>query len=802
MTLNEKRGADERIIRKWWTIFHHENRIEEIRMIANRGVFSGYYCDLEKLLSDVRKNSKENAGAFYFVLNRVERACFSRRQRNKMLLMGRKDNTTSDTNIEKREWVLIDLDPVRPSGVSATDGELRKAESKANEIRKYLQGVGFHAPVFALSGNGYHLLYRCSMEASQKTDDCIKAFLQALALKFDGQGVAVDVSVGNRARICKLYGTFAEKGADTPERPHRKAVILETPEQIEENDIELFERVAELCPAREKAGGHHTTRSNTSSFDVGGFLERHGIEHTKESIQGGERYTLECCAFNPEHKGAAVIKYDDGKIIYKCFHNSCSKYGWRDFRRLYEPETEWAANTPEEDFKGYFDGDDESGESWAAALTRDKHGNDEKTASNFVTIARYDELFKGIAYNIFTGRYEAEAESPFKALQSKGINDNSLAEISRYLETHYGLSVRAAAVDEKLLSIIPYYRTFHPVKDFIESESWDGVRRVDTLLIDYLGAKDNEFVRSVTRKWVTAAVARIYEPGCKFDYVLTLVGGQGTGKSTFLKTLAGEWFNDTFSFAVDGKQQREALKGKWVIEMAELAGLRKVEVEAAKAFISSTEDFFRAAYARMAEAWPRQCVFSATTNETLFLRSVTGDRRWWVVDVGGAGSVAEWLPKLQKNVGQIWAEALAIFKSGEKLYLSPDMERVAAEQQARHNIENGGGVIGELGEWLNIPLPVDWNTKNKEERKLYFRGYDELCPAGIELRQFVSIPEIKNEFPHPETAKATAQQISFWLLQNGWEKLQNPRKLSVYGCQRVFVRPKKNDDEDEDDEDL
>ena len=164
----------------------------------------------------------------------------------------------------------------------------------------------------------------------------------------------------------------------------------------------------------------------------------------------------------------------------------------------------------------------------------------------------------------------------------------------------------------------------------------------------------------------------------------------------------------------------------------------------------------------------------------------------------GAGSVAGWLPRLQKNVGQIWAEARAIYKAGETLYLSPDMEEFAAEQQARHNTENGGGVIGELGAWLDIPLPTDWPAKNKVERQNYFKFYDELSPAGIDRRQIVSVAEIKNEFQHPEVAKATPQQISFWILQNGWERLQTPRKLAVYGSQRIFARPRDDDENDDD----
>ena len=208
----------------------------------------------------------------------------------------------------------------------------------------------------------------------------------------------------------------------------------------------------------------------------------------------------------------------------------------------------------------------------------------------------------------------------------------------------------------KLLYPLTKERGFNPVKDFICSEEWDGKKRAETLLIDYLGAEDTELTRAITRKWLTAAVARVFNPGCKFDYVLTLQGPQGIGKSLLLTTIAGEWYNGNFSFSANSKEQREILADSWIVENGELAGMKKADVESAKAFISNVEDKYRRPYGAMVEHFPRHCVIAATTNEDYFLRSTTGDRRWWIVAVQGKGELGSWLNDLKANVGQIWAE--------------------------------------------------------------------------------------------------------------------------------------------------
>ncbi len=434
---------------------------------------------------------------------------------------------------------------------------------------------------------------------------------------------------------------------------------------------------------------------------------------------------------------------------------------------------------------------------WTNRLQITPKGKIMMTPGNLIMIAENDPSLQTISYDVFHERYVATENSPFRPRKTQYLNDASLADISRHIESHYGIRISVASMEERMLTIIQRQRAFHPIQEFINTEKWDGTPRVDKLLIDYLGAKDTRLNRAMTRKWMAAAVARIFEPGIKFDHVLTLAGPQGTGKSTLLATLAEKWFSDTFSFSMDNRQQREAIQAKWIVEAAELSGLRKAEVEAAKAFISSPEDSYRAAYAHTIETHPRQCVMAATTNEEHFLRSLTGDRRWWVVDVSGNGRVEKWLPVLKANLHQIWAEAYCIYRDGEPLYLSADLEAEAWKIQQEHNVIEGSGILGELEEWINTPLPFNWDSMSRDARHYYFiNGASPNIPCN-KVREMVCVAEVRNEFPDKNIHNNTAQQIGKYLdLLPGWERVMGDkgehqsRKLKVYGSQRVWRRIK------------
>lgn len=323
-------------IRKWYDILKNGEELVEIRCWGeNKKVFSGYFTDADTLISEIQHY--DNC-ATYFTLNTIAPACAARSQRNKMMY-GCKA-TTSDADIQQRKWVLIDFDPKRPSDTNATDEEKAKAKKAARNVYGYLRGRGFPNPVFCDSGNGWHLLYRCDLLNDESSKDLISRFLQSLALLFNDGVIDIDTSVFNASRICKCYGTYSRKGADTPERPQRLSRIYQVPPTIEIVGRALFEKIADELPKKEKP----TWQNNygMDRFDIDEFIRKHGIEVAKELPfgNGGRKLVLKECPFDSNHKApdSAIFVMPDGALGFKCFHNSCSLYRWSDLREKYEPK--------------------------------------------------------------------------------------------------------------------------------------------------------------------------------------------------------------------------------------------------------------------------------------------------------------------------------------------------------------------------------------------------------------------------------------------------------------------------------
>lgn len=267
---------------------------------------------------------------------------------------------------------------------------------------------------------------------------------------------------------------------------------------------------------------------------------------------------------------------------------------------------------------------------WMTGLEMTTTGAIKSTRHNALLILENDPHLKGkIALNEFTGRPAVRGDLPWRpASFNTHWQDRDDEALRHYLEHIYGIN-SAGKVSDALGTLL-HRRRFHPVREYLHSLTWGGVPRLDTLLIDLLGAADTPYVRAVTRKALVAAVARVMRPGCKFDYVLVLVGPQGIGKSLLLKKLGRDWFSDSLT-TVLGKEAYEQLQGAWLLELGELAATRRAEAEAIKHFITKQEDIYRVAYGRQTSVFPRQCVFFGTTNATHFLKDATGNRRFWPV---------------------------------------------------------------------------------------------------------------------------------------------------------------------------
>jgi hypothetical protein len=429
---------------------------------------------------------------------------------------------------------------------------------------------------------------------------------------------------------------------------------------------------------------------------------------------------------------------------------------------------------------------------WLKDMDADKRGNYQCTINNIVLILQNDMYLKGlIAFDEFEHRAIATRNLPWRKItyNDRFLIDRDDDNIRHYIETAYGINAGNKLVTA--MSVI-YERTrFHPIRDYLDGLEWDGEERVEHILQDYMGVMETDYTRAVMRKMLCAAVGRAFNPGIKFDYVLVLVGTkQGQKKSTLIDKLGRTWFSDSFT-TVQGKDAMEQLQGAWIIEIGELSALRKAEVETIKHFISKREDRFRVAYGHRTENFPRQCVFFASTNNKDFLKDPTGNRRFWPVDVHEIDPVKDVFRDLtEAEIGQIWAEAVNLYRGGEPLYLSPELEAAAEATQLEHTVDSG--LKGLVAEFLDKLLPENWEEINPKGRYRYINYNDELEPEGVMRRNVVCIAEIWCEMMGKEQADLGRNNTKdlHEVMRNleGWKPSKATRKFPFYGYQRAYER--------------
>jgi predicted P-loop ATPase len=428
-------------------------------------------------------------------------------------------------------------------------------------------------------------------------------------------------------------------------------------------------------------------------------------------------------------------------------------------------------------------------EDWTKGLQREKNGNLCNTLQNLTLILKNDDNLRAIVFNQQLDGMEIKGEVPWKH-PSKYWRDADDAQLISYIDTNYGsFSDRNYKI---AVTKVTDDRSYHPIREFLNAlPEWDGVQRVDTVLIDYLGAVDNKYVRAVTRKSFCGAVKRVLDPGCKFDSMIVLNGPQGIGKSTLISLLGGEWFSDSLSLNdTKDKTAAEKLQGYWILEIGELAGLRKAEVETLRSFISRQNDIYRAAFGKRATPHPRQCIFIGTTNaESGYLRDTTGNRRFWPVKTPGSGKKHSW-ELTEYDVQQIWAEVLKMVEAGEKLYLTPEEDRLAKdEQRAALESDEREGLVRE---YLDTLLTNNWDDMDLFERRNFLSGNElgEIGKRGTVQRNQVSSMEIWCECFGKERAnigRADSNAIAAILIKLGWERMPNKTRLPMYGPQYIFV---------------
>lgn len=430
-----------------------------------------------------------------------------------------------------------------------------------------------------------------------------------------------------------------------------------------------------------------------------------------------------------------------------------------------------------------------SDEDWQNGLELDKSGHVKNTLRNLTLILENDPNLKGVVFNQLLDGMEIKGEVPWNH-PSKFWRDADDAQLISYVDAHYG-TFSARNYDIAVTKVADD-RAYHPIREFIESlPEWDKVPRVDTLLVDYLGASDTAYVRAVTRKTLCAAINRVLRPGCKFDSMLVLNGPQGVGKSTLIAKLAGEWFSDSLNLGdTKDKTAAEKLQGYWILEIGELAGLKKAEVETLRSFLSRQNDIYRAAFGKRATPHLRQCVFFGTTNaESGYLRDTTGNRRFWPVKTPGNGKKQSW-NLTHEEILQIWAEALVYVRQGEKLYLSAEMDALAKDEQ-REAMESDERE-GLVREYLDTLLPERWAEMDLFERRNFLTGSDfgGLQEKGTVRRTSVSNMEIWCECFGKERAnlrRTDSNELTGILARLGWKRADNKVRIPLYGPQYVFV---------------
>lgn len=525
--------------------------------------------------------------------------------------------------------------------------------------------------------------------------------------------------------------------------------------------------------------------------------------------------------------GGAVL-YDNGKFLYShhstdpCSNRLVNSFDMVRLHRFEDLDDDAATDTPvnrlpsykamtelaasdeavarllldermdaaQEAFQPAEEPEEDEDRSWTSQLRLNAQGGVEKSMLNLRTVLENHPQLKGrIRLNLFSGRIDTVGEMPWqRPVTSPVWSDDDAAQLRIFLEPFFGKVAKQDILDA--VAATASDQAYHPVREYLQGLQWDGTARLDRLLIDYMGAEDTAYTRAVTRKSFVAAVARVMRPGCKYDTMLVLIGGQGRFKSTALAKMGGEWFSDSLRTFGD-KDAMETIQGTWINEIAEMQALNKADIDAVKMFLSKTSDYYRAAYGRYTSDRRRQCVFFGTTNSRECLTDPTGSRRFWCVDIDVIKRRKSVADDLDGERDQLWAEAVAYWRMGEPLYLSPALEKVAREIQEEHRARHPWE--GLIQDYIARDFPIDWAGRSLKERRIWLDGgakyegevgpLDRICAAQIWC-------EVLGR-NYGDMRQRDSREINALLERlPDWDNAGRQRAGAPYGQQRCFMRPK------------
>lgn len=455
--------------------------------------------------------------------------------------------------------------------------------------------------------------------------------------------------------------------------------------------------------------------------------------------------------------------------------------------RLADADTDFADIDPDAPTPAPADSD------WMADLEYDRKGTIKSTINNIAKILENDPMLKGhIFLDLLRNNISVVGGLPWdRKAASWGNRDD--ANLRGWLENTYSVSGKDKIRDALDMVITKHQR--HPIREYFKGLAWDGVPRLERLIIDYAGAEDSRLNRAITRIHFAAAVARVMEPGCKYDYCLILAGPQGAGKSTLISIMGGDYYKDGLT-SMEGKEGAEQVRAAHLIEIGELDGMKRSEISAVKQFITARSDEYRPAYAVHKEVFPRQCVFFGTTNEQYFLKDETGNRRFPIIPIVPElrKHGAQWFDELIANRDQLWAEAVEYWRQGEKLYLPGDLEAEARQRQSEYTDNDTDELQGVLTSYLDMRLPADWDTYDLKRRRAYINNPDPLDADGVSVRDRVCAAEfICERMGRDQTDKEyryLARKVCRLLDAMGWERMTSTKHAqTLYGIQKGFRRP-------------
>lgn len=716
------------IIKATLDLLHSPGDVFEVRVPKTRtGTISGYFNDTATAAALIaRENGKHQS--IYMTVNPVNPDLLARSE-NK--LTHGSFLTSSDGDITRRRWFLMDFDPVRPAGISASDAEQYEAQEKSDTVVDWLSSIGWPEPIRANSGNGVHVMYRVDEPNDDAARIDFECALKMLSSIFSDDRVKVDVTVFNASRVWKIYGTVSAKGSNTAERPHRVAMITKLPAELKLLTREQIENVAR--PIRDAKSEEYRDMTGEFITDMVKWLSDRGQTVTSgpRPMFGneGQKWIISKCPFNDTHQ-SPMVGLVNNRPVYRCLHDSCSAFRWKEFREKVDP-TYRDPETVYDRLKAWCDGDQAemdaelvqtacaTGKQLAGIIKKLKKETvrvrvllledlvkAERQRFQAATIGDNNEKGNLVGLINRTRAMQAEGSCPMfwiadfdHRIRVGKIGDVDCAKVSEHDEIT--LMVKFHTMGDSWVkqfhvgAVIKYLAEefrVNPLRVHLKQLRWDGTPRIGSWLVDYMGTKDTEYTRAIGRKWLISAVARAMEPGCQADHMLILEGKQGIGKSQALRALGGQFYSEYSGGMTGGgtlhKDMVAVITGKMIVEMSELATVRKGDMEALKAVLTTCVDDVRLSYERDAKSYPRTCIFAGTTNEVgqAYIADLTGARRFWPCHVGECSPVKT--PLLKQDRDMLWAEAVEAYENGEDWYSVP-AELVAEEQGDRQmSIEN------------------------------------------------------------------------------------------------------------------